>query len=1129
MASAGNAMTLKTSLLIQGDSASAVKAVSDLSRTVDGLGDAGKRAAPGLQAVDRAQEEAADSARILGAAQAAAATEMAALATGATRIGRNLGDVVGGAQKATGAVLANTDVVRKHTKAINDNDQEMKRHAAGARNLGQQFGDLAIMIQGGIDPVRAFATQAGQMGYAASEMGGVVGKVGGVLTSFGGIAFTVAVSALAPLAMELLSSKDAADELATSLSNAADRSDAFGNAQSLISKAIDVATGKLKTHNLELRETIRLQAEAGLLAAQKAERDARDAINNVGQPSFKDRVSQAYAGIGSTTAGSPNVGGALAVQRSALTASAPLRALAREVLTGDMDATEIRKRVDTMAAAGQLAGRSAEQIIELKNQLYDLPRALNDKRANQAALDALDGKGVAAELKPYERAKKPPKPKKPASTEALGEFGRDASTTIAGILNQFDGTPSIVKQVNAEVAKLDDLIEDLGRRKPDGFEKLIANAREAKGVVQAGINKPLDDFLSAQREQLEQGALIAQGRELEAQALAAIVAIERLRPPLSAQQRAEVVASIEALRQQERALERIRAVQQINLSAVRDIQQIVTQTIYEGPKSLKDMPGRIFESFRRYSAEKITEALFGDIFRDMRDQATGAQKVDAASVTLVGAFGEVTASARQLSGALAQAAAPPSARGAAEAGDLPSGTEIVVEGRRSSAQRGHGEVYGDTVAKILNKVGIGKDIAQDIGRFTGKAFAGALEGQTAAGFAGLLGAKTSNTGAAIGGAVGSFLPIPGGSIIGGLLGGLAGGLFKKTAKGSAGISIADGDASAGAATGSSAKTRGAAATLADAVAGGISDIAARLGATIGGSTNVQIGTYKDKLRVSTNGTPIGGKGSSGAITFQSEADAISYAIRDAINDGVFTGLSAAVTRALQSNSNVDKAVAEALKVQEVEGLMGGILGQYRKAFTEFEATAKERMRIASQYGFNVVEIEKRNAADRAKLAEQLAAAQVGSLQNLVNELTAGSLFEGSALDKITAINAAIAKAKADFDAGVEGAGDQLAGLYEQRLAASKAAYGTTAGFAADRTSTISEAQAAIARVNAQITAAKSPATTDPALQTTNAALDENNDQNARIISQLELQTAAIARLSGGSSGGGFNLAKLAAV
>lgn len=215
-------------------------------------------------------------------------------------------------------------------------------------------------------------------------------------------------------------------------------------------------------------------------------------------------------------------------------------------------------------------------------------------------------------------------------------------------------------------------------------------------------------------------------------------------------------------------------------------------------------------------------------------------------------------------------------------------------------------------------------------------------------------------------------------------------------------------------------------------------------------------------------------------------------------------------------------------VQNVELMMGGVLAQYQKAFREFEGTAKERVRIASQYGFDVVAIEKRNADDRVKLSADLARAQVGSLQSLVDEITRGSLFEGSALDRIGVLNDAIGKAKSELEAGVEGAGDRLAGLYEDRLGASRDAYGTTGGYAADRSATIAEAQAAVARVNAQVAAANTAKpTSDPALAVTNTTLDEIADQSARIIAAQERAAIALESMAGRTYTGGFDLSKIA--
>ncbi|WP_288457739.1 hypothetical protein [uncultured Sphingomonas sp.] len=1152
-------MTLKTSLLITGDSSVAQKAVADLARSVVAAAASAKASAAGFDAAARAEQGAAAAAKEVAASASDAADAVRQLSGAATGAAGAVASVGGGAASSAGAVEGATGKVRQHTKAVNDNEQEMRRHAMGVRNLGQQFADLGVMVGGGISPIRAFATQAGQMGYALSEMGGRAGAVGAVLTGPFGIGLTVALSLLAPTIEMLLDGEKAADALGDALAKAAERSDSFGNAQSLIGKAVDLATGKLKTHNAELRETIRLQAEAGLLAAQQAETEARKAIKGVGEPTLLDRVVSSGALSGPSYGGAGSQAGEQQ-QRGArsLADNAPLRRLRDEVLAGGMDASQIRQRVDAMAKAGQLAGRSAEQIIELKNQLYDLPRALNDQKANRAAIDALDGKGVAAALKPYERPRTTSAKKSNAA--ALGEFGRDAGDRIASITERFDDTAPLVRQVLQARRELDDLMDDLARRKPPGFEKLISDAKEARGAIDAGLNRPLDDFLDSQAQQLAQGRLIIDGRQAEAEALRAIVAIERQRGPLSADQRAEVLATVEALRAQERQLEKVRAIQQVNLSALQDMKSIVAQTIYEGPQSLAQLPARLLESFKRYSAEKIAEEMFGDLFRDLRDQVMGASKVDRASNVIVGAFDRAATAADALAGALARPASAGTAGavgagasdaafakavGAAASGAVDrvlgrlegarpieerprdDGGDIVVTARRQSG------VYADVIGGVLKKIGIGDKTASDIGKGAGKALAGAMEGQMAAGVAGMLGIKTSNTGGAIGGAIGKFLPIPGGSIIGGLLGGVLGGLFgSKTAPNASAIFSNSDTAKV---SGSSDEMRASLKGSASSITTGLKQIAEQLGGSLGAFT-VSIGKYDDYYRVSSTDTKtVGEKGySPGRVPGliydgKDEAAAIAAALVDAIKDGAIKGVSPAVSAALRSTSDINDAVKEASGAQQLELLIGGPSAQIKKALSDFEKVAAERVRMAKAYGLDLLATDKVNAAERLKLNEQLVAAQVGSLKTLVQEMTSGSLFEGTAMDKIAALNTSIAKAKADLDAGVEGSADTLARLYEQRLAASKDAYGTTSAYAADRQSTIAEAQAAIARVNAQVTAAAQAKGSDPALATTNAALNENNDQNARILAAIEGLPAQIGTVVANDYAGRFDLGRLAAM
>ncbi len=112
---------------------------------------------------------------------------------------------------------------------------------------------------------------------------------------------------------------------------------------------------------------------------------------------------------------------------------------------------------------------------------------------------------------------------------------------------------------------------------------------------------------------------------------------------------------------------------------------------------------------------------------------------------------------------------------------------------------------------------------------------------------------------------------------------------------------------------------------------------------------MSIGQYDNEWRVSTTGysgklnfkgdTSATGKGLYG---FKDDAEgAVAFAIADAIADGAIEGISASVAKALQSSDDLNEAITEALKVQEVETLMGGVGAELQKQFKAFEAQAKE--------------------------------------------------------------------------------------------------------------------------------------------------------------------------------------------
>ena len=310
-------------------------------------------------------------------------------------------------------------------------------------------------------------------------------------------------------------------------------------------------------------------------------------------------------------------------------------------------------------------------------------------------------------------------------------------------------------------------------------------------------------------------------------------------------------------------------------------------------------------------------------------------------------------------------------------------------------------------------------------------------------------------------------------------------------------------------------------TASSSVQDSLNQVAQALDAQLG-SFRVSIGEYKGWYRVSASGSSsVGDKkypkraGSDLLYDGQDPEAAVRAALANAIADGAIKGISAAMQQALRSSPDIDKAVTEALKVREVEELLGGLGGTLERQFKEFEAQAKERVRIATQYGFDVNKIEQRNAEDRAKLVDQILTARVGSLQQLLQDLKFGDLFEGSAADRRDKLLTEIAAAKTQAEQGVDGAADRLADLTRQLVQTSREAYGTAGSeYGTDRSNAISAAEQIIAAENERIKAAQQATLdTSKAMQTQNALTNETND----ILAEMR----AIMRANGVTGGGGL--------
>jgi hypothetical protein len=970
---------------------------------------------------------------------------------------------------------------RAAAQAVQVGTSSLRQQQAGMQQLGMQFGDFTQQLALGTPFFLAFGQQANQAAGALALMGGRAGAVGAVLAGPFGAAATAAVTIVGMLTMSLLQNEEA-----SKLAEAG--ADGLSDAQSALGGIFDLVSGKIEKQNQLLVLNARLMAINLRAEAQSQRASARDTFANAGDVNALGQV----AGIFNRYTG--DVMGARGGAQDRLY---------RDVLEKRISIEEGLKRSEGMNFDGLEVSRK-----EFQQALIDTVSAAYKEETARLIDQSLDQGRLAEALRrdpPKGRQRKPRDGT--AAAERLEEFGEDAASRIAGITGRFAGQPKLIEQAAAAMRQLDDIVDDINRKKPPNLQQLLDDAGKARTAIQEGVNRPYQDYVEQQLQAIDNIRLLKSGREAEAAAMQVIVALEEKMGALTPARKEAVLATVEALRAEERQLDIIRQKQETYLRALGDVRAIITDTIADGVRGLEDLPGQLLASFKRLTAEVLVESLFGDTFRKIEDQITGASVATDAADRMAEAVDKAAASIAKLGDAAESAATGVASTAQQDAAGSTDG-EIVVTGSR--VPRDPAGFFGYVVEKLAGGI-LGERASKAIGKVVGDGLQGALVGQIAGGVAGsVFGGRQSDTGAAIGGAIGNIAgkalapamtavfgqalgsaagPI--GSIVGGILGSAVGGLIKGAQRGSATITGIDSGISS---RGNNSQFKSAASGLAKNVQGALGQIAEQLGGGVG-DFNLSVGVRDGNLRLDPTGRGVT-KTKKGAIDFgKDEAALISAAIADAIRDGGVTGLSAAVQQALRSSSDIDKALREALKVDEVETLLQGLGGTLQKEFRDFERQAAERVRIARQYGFDLVKLEELNAKERSKMFEDILGSRIGSLRDLLEDLDFGDLFEGSLVEQRDKLLVEISKVRADAAAGVDGAADKLADLNRRLIDLSRDAFGTAGGeFAADRSAARSAAEEIIRIENERVKAAQDAAIgTNQKLDTANNLANETND------------------------------------
>lgn len=645
------------------------------------------------------------------------------------------------------------------------------------------------------------------------------------------------------------------------------------------------------------------------------------------------------------------------------------------------------------------------------------------------------------------------------------------------------------KQIAAIDAKLKDgALSDEQRDVLDETRKRAVHTRDT--LIPERLKRPFDDEIAAMQQQKDLQDLLLQGRRAEYDVLndkldlarqLGVQTVDQLKVELerrgiSEAQYQAYLKQREALRAQSLELEYQQEQQQRLLQVVEDVAAATRNIFYDlfdgkGLNAAKNFFNGLYNITKKNLADEVYTAVFGDTFQKQKLKILGLDQVDQTGRDMATAIAQTIDPIKMLGEAAADAAAHLSSTSNAandndpesnlaglvakvglgtdklgnkiqQVGDalkiftknVPDAGEygdiIVTAITGKTNNRGSDlKVIGDSLSKSLGR---NSPISKELGKFSdiaGKALKGAAIGEATSGVLKSLGIKQSKTGAQIGGAIGSFIPIPGGQVIGSILGGTIGGMFKKAKWGT---SVAGENVST---AGNNGGARDASSGAAGGIHGSLQQIADRLGGEVG-NYRVSIGQYKGNWRVSTTG--YGGKlnfkgntgpGGKGLNDFGDDQQAaIAFAIRDAVMDGAITGISAAAKRLISMDKDIDGQIQKALDFEGVftrlkahkdpmahalDGVDRGF-NRLKKIFAEAGASAAEYAQLEELYG-----IERANAVKEA--SERITA----SLKSLYKDLTIGD--NGRSLrDRLSAAQAEYDPLKQRVMAGDTSAYDDFA-------------------------------------------------------------------------------------------------------
>lgn len=481
--------------------------------------------------------------------------------------------------------------------------------------LGQQLQDVVVQTQMGTNATTIFVQQVPQMAFALSGLAestnktySRIGQFASFLAGPWGAAIFAGTAVLAPFILSLFNSGEEAKKAKEKhLDLISVLEDSKSSYEEVAQAAAEYANAQTKANQTTIY-AIQLEAQAiaarlkGAIAIRQELAAKLDAA----------RVSEsANAGQGSV----PGAGAFLAgVQQANITAQAQ----ANEAAIGRLSEAATSVGVKVADAVAKINADPAAKIRagfdELRRKAKDAGLSVSDLTARLTDLNRQESTALDALKKTGKKDKSSDRESKAAAREAeqLARFGDAAAESIQRINERFDEQPRLVDQAAQATRQLDDIIKDLEKRKPSGFEQMIADAERAKGVIEDALVRPFEDLARDSERRMQVQDLLSQGREAEAAAVQEIWRLEQQLGPLTAERLADVRDIAQA---EQDHIEKLRVAQEIQaayLDATRGVRSEV-EAILGGYGKLSNLRN----VFRQLQGRILAEQLFGDVFRDL--------------------------------------------------------------------------------------------------------------------------------------------------------------------------------------------------------------------------------------------------------------------------------------------------------------------------------------------------------------------------------------------------------------------------------------------------------------------------------------------------------------------------------